>query len=55
MEMGTIRTKVSRSHREMIAFLSLTFFNPNPTYDTDTLYNNTILYNVGNICTNVPV
>ena len=25
MEMGTIRTKVSRSHREIIAFLSLTF------------------------------
>ena len=28
MEMGTIRTKVSRSHREIIAFLSLTFCNP---------------------------
>ena len=35
MEMGTIRTKVSRSHSEIIAFLSLTFSNPNPTYDTD--------------------
>ena len=35
MEMGTIRTKVSRSHSEIIAFLSLTFCNPNPTYDTD--------------------
>ena len=33
MEMGTIRTKVSRSHREIIAFLFLTFCNPNPTYD----------------------
>ena len=33
MEMGTIRTKVSRSHSEIIAFLSLTFCNPNPTYD----------------------
>ena len=33
MELGTIRTKVSRSHSEMIAFLSLTFCNPNPTYD----------------------
>ena len=32
MEMGTIRTKVSRSHSEIIAFLSLTFCNPNPTY-----------------------
>ena len=27
MEMGTVRTKVSRS------FLSLTFCNPNPAYD----------------------
>ena len=36
MEMGTIRTKVSRSHSEIIAFLSLTFCNPNPTYDTET-------------------
>ena len=33
MEMGTIRTKVSRLHSEIIAFLSLTFCNPNPTYD----------------------
>ena len=37
MEMGTIRTKVSRSHSEIIAFLSLTFSNPNPTYDTLTV------------------
>ena len=36
MEMGTIRTKVSRSHSEIIAFLSLTFCNPNPTYDSYT-------------------
>ena len=35
MKMGTIRTKVSRSHSEIIAFLSLTFCNPNPTYDTN--------------------
>ena len=33
MEMGTIRTKVSRSHSEIRAFLSLTFSSPNPTYD----------------------
>ena len=33
MEMGTIRTKVSRSHSEIRAFLSLTFCNPNPFYD----------------------
>ena len=36
MEMGTIRTKVSRSHSEIIAFLSSTFCNPNPTYDITT-------------------
>ena len=33
MEMGTIRTKVSRSHSEIRTFLSLTFCCPNPTYD----------------------
>ena len=31
MEMGTIGTKVSRSHSEIRAFLSLTFCSPNPT------------------------
>ena len=33
MEMVTFRTKVSRSHSEIGAFLSLTFCSPNPTYD----------------------
>ena len=36
MEMGTIRTKVSRSHSEIIAFLSLTFCSPKPSYNTNT-------------------
>ena len=30
---GNLRTKVSRSHSELRAFLSLTFCSPNPTYD----------------------
>ena len=44
MEMGTIRTKVSRSHREVRAFLSLAFCGPNPTYDmyVAQLYINTL-------------
>ena len=33
MEMGTIRTKVSRSHSQIRTFLSLTFCSPSPTYD----------------------
>ena len=46
MEMGTIRTKVSRSHSEIIAFLSLTFCNPNPTYDMHILSEMTLLIKV---------
>ena len=38
MEMGIIRTKVSRSQSEIRAFLSLTFCSPNPTYDIKTTF-----------------
>ena len=45
--MGTIRTKVSRSHSEIRAFLSLTFCSPNQTYDMRVaqLYINTSVKN----------
>ena len=45
MEMGTIRTKVSRSHSEIRTFLSLTFCSPNPTYDKDIPETCTFRYN----------